>query len=359
MSIIYRYITIQISKYFGIVLTFVIGIYIAVDFFEKIDDFMEVGLPYSKTIFFFILEIPFVIAQILPICILLAVLIVFSLMTRHNEVVALRSSGVRIYYLFKPVVIIGCILGGLLFYFSDVIVPITQARSNQIWLRDVRKESTAITREKNIWIKGNRIIININYFNPKIKTIYGITLYQFDQRFQLIRRIDAKKGVFKQGKWLLYEIMEQNLDKEQADYHITFSDQQVESLNFIPDDLNRVAKKSEEMTFKELSAYIKKVEAEGYDVTKYRVDLYAKVAFPFICIIMCMVGTGIGTRDNIKEGMPVVIAYGIGTAFLYWIFYSFCLSLGYGGMLPPGIAAWTANLAFFCFGAVTLLNAEQ
>jgi len=358
MSIIYRYITIQISKYFGIVLTFVIGIYITVDFFEKIDDFMEAGLPYSKTIFFFILEIPFVVVQIIPICILLAVLIVFSLMTRHNEIMALRSSGVRIYYLFKPVVIIGCMLSGLLFFFSDVIVPITKAKSNQIWLREVRRESTVITEEKNIWVKGNRIITHIKYFNPKVKAIYGITLYQFDQRFQLIRRIDAKKGVFEQEKWLLYEIMEQNLDEELGNYDITFHDRQVERFDFLPEDLNRVAKKSEEMTFKELSEYIKRVEAEGYDATNYRVDLYAKIAFPFICIIMCMVGTGIGARGKIKEGMPVVIALGIGTAFLYWIFYSFCLSLGYGEMLPPGIAAWTANLAFFCFGAITLLNAE-
>jgi lipopolysaccharide export system permease protein len=152
--------------------------------------------------------------------------------------------------------------------------------------------------------------------------------------------------------------MEQNLDKELGNYDITFHDQQVEKFDFLPEDLNRVAKKSEEMTFKELSEYIKRVEAEGYDATNYRVDLYAKIAFPFICIIMCMVGTGIGARGKIKESMPVVIAFGIGMAFLYWIFYSFCLSLGYGEMLPPGIAAWTANLAFFCFGAVTLLNAE-
>ena len=358
MSILNKYITIQISKYFCIVLSFVIGIYIAVDFFEKIDDFMEAGLPYSKTIFFFILEIPFIVAQVIPICILLAVLIVFSLMTRHNEIVALRSSGIRIYYLFKPVIVIGCILSGLLFIFSDVIVPITKEKSNKIWLREVRNESTVITEGKNIWMKGNRTITHITYFNPKEKTIYGITVYRFDQSFGLIRRTDATRGVFKEGRWILYGIMEQNLNKEQGDYRITFHDQQVEELGVLPDDLNRVAKKSEEMTFKELSEYIKKVEAEGYDANNYRVDLYAKIAFPFVCIIMCMVGTGIGARGKIKEGMPVVIAYGIGTAFLYWIFYSFCLSLGYGEMLPAGIAAWTANLAFFCFGAVTLLNAE-
>ncbi len=358
MSIIYKYITIQISKYFGIVLIFVVSVYLAVDFFEKVDDFMEAGIPLSKMLFYFILKLPFIVAQIIPVCILMSVLIVFSLMTRNNEIVALKSSGIRIYYLFKPVFIIGCLSGVLLFFLSDVIIPITMARSNQIWLKDVRKKSTVITKEKNIWIKGNRRITHLNYFNPKSSAIYGITYYKFDESFRLIRRVDAKKGLFKQGRWQLYEIMEQNLDKEKGKYNILFHTNKIEPLDLSPEDLKQVAKRSEEMTFRELFVYIKKVEAEGYDATSYRVDLYAKVAFPFICVILCMVGTGLAARGTVKEGMPVVIAYGIGTTFIYWIFYSFCLSLGYGQMLPPGIAAWTANLAFFCFGALTLVNAE-
>lgn len=358
MSTIYKYITIQISKYFGIVMVFVVGIYLAVDFFERVDNFIEAGIPLSKMIFFLAFKIPFILAQIIPICILMSVLIVFGLMARNNEIVALKSSGIRIYYLLKPVIILGCVLGVFLFILSDVIVPITMAKSNQIWLKEVRGESTVITREKNIWIRGNRSMTHIKYFNPKSETINGITFYQFDENFRLIRRIDAKKGIFKKGEWLLYESMEQILDTNTGKYNITFHKNKTERLDLIPENLNKAAKKSEEMTFKELLAYIKNVEGEGYDATVYKVDLYAKIAFPFVCVIMCMVGTGLAARGTVGEGMPVVIAYGIGTAFIYWIFYSFCLSLGYGEILPPVIAAWTANLAFFSFGALTLLNAE-
>ena len=66
----------------------------------------------------------------------------------------------------------------------------------------------------------------------------------------------------------------------------------------------------------------------------------------------------IAFRGKMKEGLPVSIAYGIGIAFLYWIFYSFCVSLGYGEMLPPIIAAWTANFIFLAFAVFILLNAE-
>jgi lipopolysaccharide export system permease protein len=358
MPIVFRYLTIQITKYFGIVLAFVIGIYIAVDFFEKIDDFMEAGLQLSKVLTFFIVKTPFILAQMIPVCLLLAVLIVFGLMTRNNEILALKSSGVRIYYLLKPVLVIGFLSSVLLFLLSEMIVPITTAKANQIWLREVRKESAVISKEKNIWIKGNKMITHIAYYNPVEKTIFEVTLNWFDEKFRLIRRVDARKGAFRQKNWVLHDIIEQNLDDDSGNYDVTLHKERIEKLGFLPEDLKRVVKKSEEMTYIELSEYIKKVEAEGYNASIYKVDLYSKTAFPFVCIILCMVGTGIAVRGKIKEGLALGIAYGIGVAFFYWVLYSFCISLGYGEMLPPGIAAWAANLIFFCFGALTLINAE-
>ena len=95
---------------------------------------------------------------------------------------------------------------------------------------------------------------------------------------------------------------------------------------------------------------VKRVEDEGYDATFYKVDLYAKVAFPFVCLILSVTALGIASKARFREGLALGVSLGIGIAFLYWIFYSFCISLGYGGVLPPVAAAWTANLVFSCFG---------
>ena len=102
MSIIYNYLNREIFKNFGIIVVVVVGIYVAVDFFEKIDDFMEAALPFSRAVTFFIYNIPFVVAQILPVGLFLSILIVFCLMSKSNEIIALRSSGISIYYLLWP-----------------------------------------------------------------------------------------------------------------------------------------------------------------------------------------------------------------------------------------------------------------
>ena len=176
MSIIYKYISREIFRYFGIVLAMVIGIYVAVDFFEKIDNFMEADLPFSKVISFFQLKIPLIVARIAPVGILLAVIIVFGLMNKNNELLALQSSGISIFYLLRPVLLIGLILSILLFLLSELVVPITMNKANRIWTVEVKKKSALISKGKNIWIKDNRAIYHIAYYNPANSTILGVSL---------------------------------------------------------------------------------------------------------------------------------------------------------------------------------------
>ena len=358
MSIIGKYLTKEILKFFCIILLTVIGIYLAVDFFEKIDNFLEAGLPLSKVLTFFQLRIPFIVVQIAPVGILLAVLIVFGLMNKNYELIAFKSSGVSIYYFLKPILSLALVLSVILFILADLIIPLTTNKANKIWLGEVKKKSAVTTREKNIWIKGNRAISHIKYYNTANQSISGITLYYFDEEFRLIKRIDAKTAHFENGNWIFYDIMEQRLNKTAGDYDVGFEARRHEPFEFLPDDLKRVAKKSDEMNFMELLKYIKDVESEGYDATSYRVDLHAKIAFPLVCIILCLVATGIAAKRKIREGVALNIVYGIGLIFIYWIFYTFCMSLGYGGILLPVIAAWMANFIFLCIGIFYLLIAE-
>ena len=358
MSIIYKYITREILKYIVIVLIAVVAVYIAVDFFERVDNFLEAGLPVSRTLSYLAYKTPFIIAQILPVCILLSVLITFGLMSKCNEIIALKTGGISIYALLKPVMVIGILSTVFLFLFAEIVVPFYAGKANRIWIGEVKKEALVISKEKNIWLKDNRQILHIKHYDKAAQMILGITIYSFDDKFKMIRRIDAEKGIYSPAGWVLYGLMEQVSDKQDDTYVVKYYDELSIPLNLSPENLETVVRKSEEMGIRELREYIHQVESEGYDATRYRVDFHARVAFPFICIILGIVGSGIAGKTRLQNSLPVSIAYGIGIAFLYWIFYSFCVSLGYGGMLPPFIAAWTGNLVFLCFGFYNLMNAE-
>ena len=113
------------------------------------------------------------------------------------------------------------------------------------------------------------------------------------------------------------------------------------------------------MSIFELVDYINRVESEGYDATTYRVDFFGKTAFPFVCLLMAMIGAALGMRSLVKENLPMGIAIGIGISFLYYIMHGFCISLGYGKVLPAFMSAWVANLFFFCFAVLFLISIDD
>jgi len=359
MPIIPRYIIREILKQFGIVLVAVISFILIMDFFEKSDNIIQAGLTFSRTITYFLLNIPFVVSQVAPLVFLLAVIIVFSLMNKNNEILALRSSGVSVVNFLRPVVLLGLAGAIILFFFSDVIVNISTAKANKIWIKEVKGKSLITSKETNIWIKGHQKITRIKYYNPATMTVYGVAITFFDDNFHMIRKVDSERGLFDEDKWHFFNSVEQQYDESDDTYDIYFHEKMTEHLDFVPDDLRQVVKTPSEMSFKELLGFIRKVEREGYDATTHWVDLYAKPAFAFASVIMSIFGTGIALRQGRRQGIFINTTIGITIAFSYWVFYSFCLSMGYGEMLPPLIAAWVANILFLCLGFFIVMNIEN
>lgn len=357
MTILFRYVTREILLYFSIVLAAVLSIYVAVDFIEKIDNFMESGVPVGRCLVYLFYKLPFIFVQIAPVGFLLAILVALGLMTKNNEVIALKSCGIGKSRLLKPTLVLGIFFSVLLLAVSEMVVPAFMVNANQIWLQEVRKKNIYASKTNDIWMRAARRIIHISQYVPEENRMAGITIHTFDDSFRLIERIDAQSGEFRNQSWQLIDAIVQVLDPQGGEHRLETMSTLTADIDLNPADLAQAAKRSDEMGLAELKRYIRKVEQEGYGAARYRVDYHSKLATPFVCIFLGLMGTGIALRGKLREGMPVSITYGLGIAFLYWIFNSFCLSLGYAEMLPPVVAAWLANLVFFSSAGLLLLNA--
>jgi len=358
MTILYRYVTREILASFLIVLAAVLSIYVAVDFIEKIDNFMEAGVPAIRCVVYLLYKLPFIFVQIAPVGFLLSILVALGLMNKNNEVIALKSCGIGKNRLLKPTMVLGVFFSAGVFLVAEMLMPVFMVNANQIWLQEVRKKNIYASKTNDIWMRAARQIVHIKQYVPEEKRVAGITIHTFDENFRLIERVDAVAGVFENGRWQLDDAVQQFFERESGDQRIQLHNTIAADIDLNPDDLAQAAKQSDEMGLAELGRYIRKVEREGYGATRYRVDYHSKIAAPFVCIFLSVLGTGIALRGNMREGMPVSITYGLGIAFLYWIFNSFCLSLGYAEMMPPVISAWLANLVFFSFAGFLLLIAN-
>jgi len=355
MSVLDRYIARQILRYFGGTLGVISAIYVIADFFEKVDNLIDSGLPFPKAAFYFLSRIP--IEQLMPASTLLAVMLTFGMMNKHNEIIALKGGGVSIYRLLKVPFAIGLIFSLVLLMLSEIMLPIVRSTANRMRMEKENKIWVDL-QQRNIWLKGNHSIYHIAYYDSARERMVDASLTFLDEDFRIMRRIDARRGVFRDGQWVLQNVMEQVRNPEDGSFTIRHRKKLIVTLDFEPMELKRVIKESDEMNIVELGDYIRTTESEGYDATPYRVDWHAKIAFPLVCIIMAVIAATIAGRGRRGENLVIVVVTGIGLAFCFWVLHGFSLSLGYAGMLPPLVAAWLPNMIFFLTAAVLLLRAE-
>ena len=266
MTILDRYISQQIMRYFGATFAVVTVIYMIADFFEKVDNLIESGLSFPKAAFYFLSRIP--IEHLIPASTLLSVMVAFGLMNKHNEIIALKAGGISIYRLLKAPFFLGVFFSLVLIMFSEVLLPIARSNANRIWLEEVKKVQVN-ARQQNIWLKGQHAIYHIQFYDPVRMRTFDVTLYYFDQNFRMMRRVDADEGVYREGKWVFQDVMEQVRNSEDGSFTVQHYDQMILPLNLEPMDLKRVVKNSDEMSLIELADYIKTAESEGYDATSY------------------------------------------------------------------------------------------
>ena len=355
MTIIDRHIVREIGRYFGWILLTVTLIYAIADFFDKIDKLIESELPFGKAALFFFSRIPF--EHLIPASVLLSVLVVFGLMGKHNELTALKTSGVSIYRCIKGPLIVGVGASLFLVLCAEMLLPIIRSTANRYWL-EAGKPIQVKSRRQDVWLRGDRFIAHIRHFDAGKSTAFDVSINFFDGQFRLIRRIESRRILFQASQWTCYDTVEQLLNPAKGDSSVLHH-KRLETPSFFQlDDLKHGVRAANEMGVFELAAYIRTVAAEGYDTTALRVDWQAKIAFPPVCILLAVMAVAIAGRPRRGQGLAPVVVAGLGMAFCFWVVQSFSLALGYAAILPPLLAAWIPITLYAGTTAIFLMKAE-
>ncbi len=358
MNVLTRYLLKEFFKLMVVCELVFIALYLMIDFASGIDDFIKAGASKGVMIAYFAFKIPAIASQMLPPATLTSVIILFSLMKRSNEMVALKASGINTWQVAQPLVLLSAFLSLLLFLFSETVVPFASSRCNEIWRIEVRKEHPGQFHGQNhIWYKGKNGIYFIRQFENERMMMVDPTFYFFDDQFKITKRIDARSGVYKDGVWQMQNGIVQNREEDGGYDLEKFKEKEIR-LDENPKDFVREKIEPEEMGYVQLQRFAERLESEGYDATRYFVELNIKIAFPFIVLIMTLIGVPVALW---KKGMgtPVAVTIGISLCFGYLLILGLSRTLGFAGVLPPVFSAWLANSIFLFLGVYLMIHANR
>ena len=120
----------------------------------------------------------------------------------------------------------------------------------------------------------------------------------------------------------------------------------------------RLQKPADNMSFLELYDYVQKLRESGNRVGKYVVDMHARLSFPLVNAITALVAIPFALAAPRSGGRAVGIAVAVVIAVGYWLVHSMALAFARADLLPPMLAAWTANIVFVGLGTALFLRAR-
>jgi lipopolysaccharide export system permease protein len=358
LSLLARYLIREFLRLFCLCLAGGTALYLVIDLFDRINMFIRYGAEVKWVVLFLLYKIPLMVYHIFPATMLLAVLLTLGLMTRHNEVLALRTSGVPVSRIAYPFVGMSLVVSLCAFLMNEYIVTPAYQRSEYIRRILIRGEVpfSMMVRDR-IWYKGEEGFYKIASFLPAKKEMQGVTWFTVSRPFQLSRRIDAARATWEEGRWVLHDVVERTFRSGEL-IELKRAEQRSIELAETPEDFHALRTETDEMSFSKLRRYVHKIESEGYDSTPYRVDLHVKVSFPVLNIITAFLAIPFALRLPRVGGLAAAAGMSLVLGFIFWILFAVTVSIGQAGTLPPFIAAWAANVLFASLGIYLLLRVE-
>jgi len=329
-----------------------IALFLIIDFFEKIRMFLSNNASALQIISYVIFSIPMIISYVLPPAILLTALMTFGSLSKFHEITAMKANGINIYRIALPVIILASMASIFMFYFNEMIAPASIQKTEYIIKVDVQKQKAlGFFKQNEIWYHGANAIYNFKMFDVDKNIIYGVTINYLNPDFTLKSRIDAQKAEWKSNQWYFYNLLTTTFDAGNNPV-LEWSKERTITIPEKPNDFKVMQKDAEKMGYFELRKYVRKIQSEGYDVTKYLVELQGKIAFSLVTLIMIFIAVPFSVRSERSGGVMQSAGIGIFIGFSYWIVHAFSMSLGRSEILPVILAAWGADILFGLAAAI-------
>jgi LPS export ABC transporter permease LptF/LPS export ABC transporter permease LptG len=353
------YILRQGAFYFLILLVTFTGIYAIFDFFQLLGDIVRNHVPVRVVFDYYRFLTPQIVYLMLPMSVLVATLVNFGLLTKTNQITAIKSAGISVYRASLPVLVMGGILSVGMYILGDYYLPQTNQRQDALRNRIKGKPPQTFYRPDRQWIFGqaNRIY-NHRFFDPDRNVFADLSVFEFNpQTFRLTRRIYASRAFWEPPihGWVLENGWVRNLDGDRVTSYMPFSVAKFDELTEGPTYFKKEVKPSAQMSAWELRRYINELAQSGFDVVRLSVQLYRKFSYPLIAFVVTLIAIPFSFTMG-RKGAISGIALSIAIAIVYWSASSLFEAMGNLHELPPLVAAWSPDVLFGLGGVYLLLR---
>ena len=305
---------------------------------------------------YYLAYLPWVVFQVAPLSMLVAVLMVMGEAAQTNEVTAALAGGISLRRFSRVLLVAGLLFSIALFAAEETVGAYAAQHAERIernnFSRNPDSERAGLT-----WARlSDGWTCHVLKFNRVALTGEGVLLHAV--RDGAMQHIEARRiywdetrnqWILEDGHWLVFSPGGASLASQQriTQMPAPFSER--------PELLFAMDKPPETHTARGLAAVVRHAARIGVPAQRLLVDFHTKFSQPAIAFVMVWLAIPFAIRVR-RGGVAIGFGASVAIALVYLTLFGIGVTLGDGGRLAPVLAAWLANLIFLAAGITLFLK---
>lgn len=324
-STLNRYIFKSISS--GLILSVMmfLTLDILIGFIQQINVVGKGDFTIGSAVFFTLITIPSKIYGMFPLSSVVGVMIGLGALAARSELVVMQSSGIsrlKIAWLTIMTLIIWLVP---ISFMGEYVVPSTTLKAESYRNSKLNKD-TGLGANTGVWIRDGNIIFNAQPINNNndngVNNIImnHVTVYELDDKLQVIKVSKAEKAIHHGKSWELYNLeVTEFVDSGVATQLI---EKQSWDSRIEPNILNIASARPKDLSIRDILKYKKfKADKENTPI-KYNIALWSKFSYPLLVIATALTGLpflfGLLRSGGFAQRLLIGVVLGIVLYLLKW-----------------------------------------
>ncbi|NBV93456.1 MAG: YjgP/YjgQ family permease, partial [Proteobacteria bacterium] len=338
-----KYIINEYIKSLFVVIAVMLSIILLINLLDEFNFFKsKKDLKFIFFIIFTILKVPNVFINLFPFIVLFGGIVFYLKIYNHNEVISLRVMGYSNIQIILIPALTSFVVGYVIVF---LIVPFSSSMLK--YYEELRSEynetkNLVFVNETGIWIldknEKEKNIIRIEKINKDFSTLTRITIYNYDNSNNFIKRIDADEGIIIDKNWQLNKvhIITANKKNNKDNYLNNYS----YTSNININELRNVYKNTETTSLLDINKEMLILEDKGYSTIDLRIRYQKLISFPIYLLAMSILSglmiINLGKTSNyLKYG-----TYGVIISIIIYFLNDLSITIAKSGIISVDFSVW-------------------
>ena len=302
----------------------------------------------------------------MPLIIMLSALAFSVSLSRSNEFIVLRASGVSALKGLFSVILSAFFLGIISIFILDPLA------GKMIGYYDIKldklrskEQSQVLINDNGYWMRqatlnGHQIIKAVSVSNNG-QILHQVTVFNYDKNGLVTERFFSENAVLENNELLLRNTIKWSDNKIKTNPII--ANEKIKNLKIkteiTPAQLLDGYASPETISPWNMNKQIKKVKSSGFSVLKYQSKKMEQYARPFLFIVMVILGTVFTLQNSRSRNIGISVVLAVASGFFLHFFQNFCTTLGRSGEIPLIVATWSPIISIGLIAMTLFLHYED